>query len=102
MTNAQAIVIGFGMLAAAIFFSNFSSPVTAQSAAPVIPPVEALVPAGESGGSGGPWHLWRMNRHTGQLSFCTAEISTPQSGQSSPPTQPVQPTVNCTKTSSAM
>jgi hypothetical protein len=99
MTNAQAILIGSALVTAAIFLSNGGSPVSAQSGSPVIPPVEALVPANDASGVNGPWHIWRVNRHTGQLSFCTADKPTQQSAQGS---QEPLPVVECTKTSPAM
>jgi len=105
MTNAQAILIGSALVAGTVLMSNSGPTAVAQGAAPVIPPVEGFVPAGDTIGAQGPWHLWRMNRHTGQLSFCTATISTampPASGQSTPSTQPASATVDCTRTSSPM
>lgn len=102
MTNVQAISMGFGMIAAAVLASNWAPPAISQSAGPVIPPVEGLVPAGDSGGTSGPWHLWRLNRHTGQISFCTAEVAAGQSGQGAPSKQPAAVAVDCTKTSAAM
>jgi hypothetical protein len=100
MTNSHAILIGSALVTAAILFSNGGASVNAQSGGQaVIPPVEALVPANEAPAAGGPWHIWRINRHTGQLSFCTAERPPPQSGQAS---QPQAPMVDCTKTSPAM
>src|SRR5947209_7464915 len=99
MLNAHSILGGSALIAAAIFLSNAAGPVVAQSSGPVIPPVEALVPAGENSGANGPWHIWRINRHTGQLSFCTAERSNLQGGQAS---QTTAFEVDCTKTSSQM
>jgi hypothetical protein len=99
MTNAQAILIGCTMVTAAIFVSNGRSSVSAEPGSPIIPPVEALVPTNDASGANGPWHIWRVNRHTGQLSFCTADKTTQHSAQGSQ--EPI-PVVDCTKTSPAM
>lgn len=98
MTNAHAILIGLALIAAALWWSNSGAPAGAQSAVPVIPPVEAWVPAAD-GGPTGPWHLWRMNRHTGQLSFCIAALP---SGAAAPAGGQTGPTVSCTSTTSPM
>ena len=102
MTNVQAISMGFSMIMAAVLVSNSAPPAVSQAAGPVIPPVEGFVPAGDPGGTNGPWHLWRMNRHTGQVSFCTAEVAAGQTGQGAPSKQPAPVAVECTKTSAAM
>ena len=99
MTNAQAFLIGSVLVTAAIFVSNGQSSVSAQSGSAVIPPVEALIVPNDASGAGGPWHIWRVNRHTGQLSFCTADKPPPQSAQGS---QGLLPIVECTKTSPPM
>lgn len=106
MTNAHAILIGFGMIAAAIWTSNTVPPAGAQATGPVIPPVEGFVPS-DAASANGPWHLWRMNRHTGQISFCTAEVSVgqataAQATQAVPQSQSSPVLVECTKTSTAM
>lgn len=105
MTNAQAILVGSAIVAGTLLMSNSGPTAVAQGAGPIIPPVEGFVPPGESVGAQGPWHLWRMNRHTGQISFCTATISAGQpsaSGQSGSSAAPASATVECTRTSGSM
>ena len=105
MTNMQAIAVAFGMITAAGLFSNAIPPAVSQAVGPVIPPVEGFVPAGDAAGTSGPWHLWRMNRHTGQVSFCTAEVA-PGMVQAAPSgtstKQPAPVTVECTRTTASM